>query len=80
MSVEPERIFNGYISNLKELISRCNLTITDLRSRLNATTVETIECLHWRIKTGLVQGVLKSLTMDDEMEEEEEVEEEDLYE
>ena len=64
----------------KRLISRCNLTITDLRSHLNVTTVEVIECLHWWVKAGLIQGVLESLTMDDDvMDDGEAVAEEDLY-
>jgi len=64
----------------KRLISRCNLTITDLRSYLNVTTVEVIECLHWWVKAGLIQGVLESLTMDDDvMDDGEAVTEEDLY-
>ena len=64
----------------KGLISRCNLTITDLRSCLNVTTVEVIEYLHWQVKAGLVQGVLESLMVDDDViDDGEEVDEEDLY-
>lgn len=59
------------------------MTITDLRSRLNATTVEVIECMHWWVKAGLVKGVLESLTVDDDgLNDGEEVgvvDEEDLY-
>ena len=51
------------------------MTITDLRSRLNTVTVKAIGCLKWWIKEGLVDGVLASLQMDEDLMDEDE----DLY-
>jgi len=45
---------------------RCKLAITDLRNRLDAETVEAIECLRWWIKGGLVKGVLEMLIAEEE--------------
>lgn len=45
------------------------MTITDLRNRLTTNVVEAIECLHWWIKAGLVSGVLESILLKENEEE-----------
>jgi len=45
------------------------LTIMDLRNRLTTNVVEAIECLHWWIKAGLVSGVLESILLKENEEE-----------
>ena len=65
MSVEPERVFSGHVLICDHTDCRCNLTITDLRNRLGADTVEAIECLKWWIKGGFIKEVLKSLVTDE---------------
>ena len=88
MSVEPERVVSGYLPIHDHADCRCNLTITDLRNRLDADTVEAIECLKWWIKKGFIKKELKTSMMDEKndlmdedlMENEDSMDEkEDLY-
>ena len=65
MSVEPERVFSDYVLIYDRTDCRCNLTITDLRNRLGADTVEAIECLKWWVKGGFITEGLKSLMMNE---------------
>ena len=57
---------------------RCNLTITHLRSRLKAETVEAIECLHWWLKDELL--TLKETKFNTDTMKDLSVDVEDLYE
>ena len=54
MSVEPERVFSGYVPFMKPgLTFRCKSSITDLRNRLATDSVEAVECLHAWLARGL---------------------------
>ena len=58
-------MFSGYLLIQDHIDCRCNLTITDLRNRLGADTVEAIECLKWWVKGGFITEGLKSLMMNE---------------
>jgi hypothetical protein len=45
---------------------RCNLSITDLRNRLQADAVEAVECLRWWIKAGFLEDVKMPIEGDGE--------------
>ena len=62
MSVEPERVFSGYVPLYANRIDvRCKLTITNLRNRLSTESVEAVECLHSWLGAGLLKNILQLL-------------------
>jgi hAT family dimerisation domain. len=69
MSVEPERVFSGYYLIIQQFDSRCKLSLTDGRNRLNTDILEAIECLRSWLGGKKLDNILQGISMEDLMDE-----------
>jgi hypothetical protein len=67
MSAEVERVFSRFYYKVWTDTCSAKLTLRDRRNRLLTESVESVECLHNWLLSGLIEGVLDGMDADDLM-------------